>query len=107
MPPVAVNEPALQILVTLGDEAKHGYAVMQDLAAESGGRIGILPGTLYSTLKRLLADGLIEECAAPKDAASDDGRRRYYRVTRSGRRLAAAETQRLAVLVRLGRVFVQ
>ena len=106
-PPIALHEPALHILLALGAEAKHGYAIMQDLAAETGGTVRILPGTLYSTIKRLLADGLIEECDPPRDADSDDARRRYYRVTRAGRAAAEAETRRLSVLVKLGRVFVK
>jgi DNA-binding PadR family transcriptional regulator len=79
---------------------------MQDIAARSNGRIRILPGTLYSTIKKMRADGLIEEVDPPARAASDDARRRYYRVTRAGRAAAEAETRRLALLVRLGRVFL-
>lgn len=102
-----IGDPALQILLALGDEAKHGYAIMQDLADATSGRFTILPGTLYSTIKTLLARGLIEECAAPRGEASSDERRRYYRVTRAGRTVAATETRRLADLVRLGRVFTR
>lgn len=98
--------PALHILLALGTDAKHGYAIMQDIAARSGGRIRLLPGTLYSTIKKMLGDGLIEECGAPRDADSEDARRRYYRVTRAGRTAAEAETRRLALLVKLGRVFL-
>lgn len=100
-----LSGPALHILLTLGTDAKHGYAIMRDIADESGGRIRILPGTLYSTIKKLLADGLVEECGAPRDADSDDARRRYYRVSKAGRAAAAAEVERLALLVRLGRAF--
>ena len=101
-----LSQPALHILLALGTDAKHGYAIMQDIAARSGGRIRILPGTLYSTIKKMLADGLVEEVPPPARADSDDARRRYYRVTRQGKALAQAETQRLALLVRLGRVFL-
>jgi DNA-binding PadR family transcriptional regulator len=104
-PIAGLHEPALHILLALGDDAKHGYAIMRDLAAQTGGAVRILPGTLYSTIKRLLADGLIEECDPPRGADSDDARRRYYRVTRTGRAAAEAETRRLSVLVKLGRVF--
>jgi DNA-binding PadR family transcriptional regulator len=100
-----LSQPALHILLALGPEAKHGYAIMQDIATRSGGRIRILPGTLYSTIKKMLADGLVEEIPPPARSDSDDARRRYYRVTRQGKALAQAETQRLALLVRLGRVF--
>lgn len=106
LPPDAeLNGPALHILLTLGTEAKHGYAIMRDIADESGGRIRILPGTLYSTIKRLVAADLIEECEAPRGAESDDTRRRYYRVTRTGRAAASVEVDRLTLLVRLGRAF--
>jgi DNA-binding PadR family transcriptional regulator len=78
---------------------------MQDIADRSGGAIRILPGTLYSTIKKMLADGLIEEVPPPRHADSDDARRRYYRVTRTGRAAVETETRRLALLVKLGRVF--
>ena len=78
---------------------------MRRIADVSGGRLQILPGTLYSTLRRMLTDGLVEECAPPRDADSDDARRRYYRVTKRGRAAAEGEMQRLSLLVKLGRVF--
>jgi DNA-binding PadR family transcriptional regulator len=104
-PPAALSQPALHILLALGDEALHGYAIMQAIAQRSRSRIRILPGTLYSTIKKMLAEGLVEECAPPKDADSDDARRRYYRVTKRGKLVAREETARLALLVELGRVF--
>ena len=104
--PDSLSQPALHVLLALGDDAKHGYAIMQDIAAESEGKVRLLPGTLYSTIKKLLAEGLVEEIDAPRGADSDDTRRRYYRVTKRGRLAAEAETRRLAVLVRLGKVFL-
>jgi DNA-binding PadR family transcriptional regulator len=104
--PEPLSQTALHVLLALGADAKHGYAIMQDIAAESDGRIRLLPGTLYSTIKKLLADGLLDEVDAPRDADSDDARRRYYRVTKRGRIAAEAETRRMAVLVRLGKVFL-
>lgn len=104
--PDSLGQPALHILLALGADAKHGYAIMQDIATESGGQVRLLPGTLYSTIKKLLADGLVEEIDAPRGADSDDARRRYYRVTKSGRIVAEAETRRMAMLVRLGKVFL-
>jgi DNA-binding PadR family transcriptional regulator len=101
-----LSQPALHVLLALGDGAKHGYAIMQGMTDRTSGRVTILPGTLYSTIKRLLADGLIEETDPPPDADSDDERRRYYRVTRKGRAVAEAETLKLAALVKLGRVFL-
>ena len=104
--PDLLSQPALHVLLALGTEAKHGYAIMQDIAAESGGKVRLLPGTLYSTIKKLLADGLVEEVGAPRSIDSDDARRRYYRVTRRGRFAAEAETRRMEMLVRLGQVFL-
>lgn len=104
---MGLNKPALHILLALGDEARHGYAIMQAIAAESDGHLKILPGTLYSTLKRLVADGLIDEVDPPSTADSDDARRRYYRVSKRGRTVAQAEMDRLAVLVKMGRVFLR
>ena len=99
-------EPALRVLLALGDDVMHGYGIMQAARERSGGMIDLLPGTLYSTIKKMLADGLVEECDAPRGVVSGDTRRRYYRVTKAGRALAAAETRRMAALVRLGRVFL-
>jgi DNA-binding PadR family transcriptional regulator len=103
--PSVLNQPAHHVLLALGTDARHGYAIMQDIAARSGGRISLLPGTLYSTLKKMLAEGLVEEVDPPKSADSEDARRRYYRVTKAGRLAAQAETERMALLVRLGKVF--
>ena len=103
--PSVLNQPAHHVLLALGTDAKHGYAIMQNIAARSGGRISLLPGTLYSTLKKMLAEGLVEEVDPPKSADSEDARRRYYRVTKAGRLAAQAETERMALLVRLGKVF--
>jgi DNA-binding PadR family transcriptional regulator len=97
--------PSLHILLALGTDAMHGYAIMQNIVDRSAGQIHILPGTLYSTVKKLVAEGLVEECAAPADADSEDARRRYYRVTKLGRSAVKAQTERLALLVKLGKVF--
>lgn len=97
--------PSLHIVLALGTDAMHGYAIMQSIVDRSGGQIRILPGTLYSTIKKLVTDGLVEECDAPSGADSDDARRRYYRVTRFGRTAVKAQTERLALLVKLGKVF--
>jgi DNA-binding PadR family transcriptional regulator len=104
--PLPLSQPALHILLALGPEAKHGYAIMQDIASETAGKIRLLPGTLYSTIKKLLADDLVEEVDPPRGVDSDDDRRRYYRVTRRGRAAAEAEVRRMALLVRLGRGFL-
>jgi DNA-binding PadR family transcriptional regulator len=97
--------PAQHIMLALGTDALHGYAIMQSIAERSGGQIRLLPGTLYSTLKKLLAEDLVEECDPPKSADSEDARRRYYRVTKAGKVAMKSQTERLALLVKLGKVF--
>src|SRR5690349_22010353 len=99
--------PALYILLAIGRDTKHGYAVMREIREATGGRVEILPGTLYATIKTLLADGLIQEMPPPRDADSADTRRRYYKVTRAGRAVAVAQTEQMAALVKLGRPFLK
>ncbi|MEW6568465.1 MAG: helix-turn-helix transcriptional regulator [Chloroflexota bacterium] len=87
------------ILLSLAQGDKHGYAIMQEVEQETGGRISLGPGTLSGAIKRLLAEGWIVETGEQPDPALDDGRRRYYRLTDLGRCVAVAEAQRLARLV--------
>ena len=91
------------ILVTLGDGEAHGYAIMQEIGRRSGGSLRLGPGTLYGAISRLLEDKLIEESEERPDPKMDDTRRRYYRLTRFGSEVLAAETERLAQLVRAAR----
>ncbi|HUF13722.1 MAG TPA: helix-turn-helix transcriptional regulator [Longimicrobiales bacterium] len=98
-----LSPPMFHILIALGDEAMHGYAVMQGINERSGGQVRLLPGTLYSTIKKMLALQLVEECDAPADVDSEDERRRYYRATKFGREVRTAETERLSMLVRLAK----
>ena len=93
-----------QILLSLAGEDRHGYAIMQDIASRSGGKFKLGPGTLYTNIRRLLEAGLIEEIDERPDAAIDDERRRYYRITRSGRRAAQSEAQRMEVLLQQARI---
>jgi DNA-binding PadR family transcriptional regulator len=99
---VAVPPPVLQILIALAERERHGYAIMQDVAARTDGKVRLGPGTLYGSIKRMLFEGLIEEIDERPDA-SDDIRRRYYRITPRGRRVAIEEIARLAKLVRQAR----
>ena len=87
------------ILVALADRERHGYGIMQDIAARTDGKTRLSPGTLYGSIKRMLERGLIQESDERPDPALDDERRRYYRVTAFGRRVARAETERLSQLV--------
>jgi DNA-binding PadR family transcriptional regulator len=91
------------ILLALADGERHGYAIMREVAQQSGGRARLGPGTLYGSIRRLLEDGLIEETEARPDPALDDERRRYYRLTPSGRRVAEVEAARLDGLARAAR----
>lgn len=97
-------QPAVfHILVALADSDRHGYAIIQDVAARTGGTIRLSAGTLYRSIQRMLDQGLIVETVerpAPKD---DDERRRYYRLTPFGIAAAKAEAGRLADLVRMAR----
>lgn len=87
----------LHILIALGEGERHGYGIMQEVSARTGGQVRMSPGTLYGSIKRMLADGLIEELTT--GSAGADERRRYYRITRFGRRVAAAEADRLSALL--------
>ena len=89
------------ILLALVDGERHGYAIMQEVAQSTEGQIKMGPGTLYGTIKRLLAAKLVEESEARPDPNLDDERRRYYRLTGLGRRVVEAEAERLAALVKL------
>jgi DNA-binding PadR family transcriptional regulator len=91
------------ILVVLADGEAHGYAMMQEVTRRSGGVVRLGPGTLYGAISRLLEDGIIEESAERPDPDMDDTRRRYYRLTKFGSRVLAADTERLAELVKAAR----
>jgi DNA-binding PadR family transcriptional regulator len=83
------------ILVSLADRERHGYSVMLDVAERTDGALRLSPSTLYASIKRLLMQALIEELDERPDPRHDDERRRYYRLTRLGRRVAMAEARRL------------
>ena len=96
-------EAALHILMSLSDEDRHGYAVIQDVLARTGGEVRLSPGTLYRSIQRMLEQGLIVEKRERPAPEEDDERRRYYRITPLGTAVARAEARRLAELVRLTR----
>jgi DNA-binding PadR family transcriptional regulator len=84
-----------QVLVALADGEKHGYAIGKEVARRTEGQVKLRAATLYTVIKRLLADALIEESPSRPDPALDDERRRYFRLTRRGRAVAVAEARRL------------
>jgi DNA-binding PadR family transcriptional regulator len=89
---------AFHILLALAEGERHGYAIMTDVEELSDGALRIGPGTLYGSIKRLVAQGLIEESEARPDPTLDDQRRRYYRLTAAGHSALSAEATRLARL---------
>ena len=97
-----LTPPVFHILLALGTESMHGYAIMQELERRTGGRATLLPGSLYATIARMVSDGLLEEVALRREAV-EDRRRRVYRLTRFGRAVATAEAARMGRLVKLAR----
>lgn len=95
-----LSTPVLHILLALGTGRFHGLGILEAIAARSKERAVILPGTLYVTLNRTADDGLIVEADRPEGA---DTRRRHYRSTELGRRVVAAEMERMAVVMEVAR----
>ncbi len=93
--PIAV----FHILIALADRDRHGYSIMQDASERTGGKVRLSAGTLYSSIHRMLEQGLVEELRDSPDPASSDERRRYYRITKWGRQVALAEAQRLSEML--------
>jgi DNA-binding PadR family transcriptional regulator len=94
-----VKPVAFQVLLSLVDGERHGYAITQDIAGRTSARMRLEPGNLYRSLKAMLDAGLIEESERRPAPDLDDQRRRYYRITPLGRRVALAETARLETIV--------
>jgi DNA-binding PadR family transcriptional regulator len=88
----------LYILLSLAAEDRHGYGIMQEVARQSDGQYKLGPGTLYDNLQKLMNQGIVED--APRRSADDDPRRRYYRMTSFGRKVLAADIERLEELIR-------
>src|SRR5271154_5192400 len=104
---LSLTPQVFHILVALADRDQHGYSIMQDVAERTGGGMRLSPGTLYGSIKRMLEDGLIIELRAKDrpDASADDERRRYYRLTALGRKVAKAEAARMSEMVEQARVY--
>ena len=94
---------AFHILLAVADEDRHGYAIIQDVAARTDGELKLSAGTLYRSIQRMLEQGLIVEPRQRPLPELDDERRRYYRITPFGRAVAEAESRRMAQLVRMAR----
>jgi|SRR5271156_6432306 DNA-binding PadR family transcriptional regulator len=94
---------AFQILLSLAGDDLHGYAIMRHVADQTSGRMRLGPGTLYNSLQSLLEAKLIEELDPREDPRLNHERRRYYRLTSTGRKLARSEADRLADLLRVAR----
>jgi DNA-binding PadR family transcriptional regulator len=98
LPPVTFH-----ILMALADADRHGYAIIQEVSARTGGEVKLGAGTLYRSIQRMQEQGLIVETRDRPKPELDDERRRYYRITSFGASVARAEARRLSRLVKLAR----
>lgn len=108
MPPTDRPEPALplthlsyHVLLAIADRPRHGYGIIKAIEAETDGVVSPSTGALYLALQRMEEEGLLEASPERPADGEDDARRKYYRLTPTGRRVAAAESRRLAALVRV------
>jgi DNA-binding PadR family transcriptional regulator len=95
---------AFQILLSLAGEDLHGYGIMRQVSEQTGGRMRLGPGTLYSSIQALLEEELIEEVVPRGSVEPGQERRRYYRLTSAGRKVARSEAEKLADVLRVARV---
>ena len=98
-----LSPATFHILLALAEEDRHGYAIIQDVAARTGGELKLSAGTLYRSIQRMLEQGLIAETRDRPAPEDDDERRRYYRITAQGTAAARAEARRLGQLVKMAR----
>jgi DNA-binding PadR family transcriptional regulator len=94
---------AFQILLALANGDLHGYAIMREVEEQTGGRLRLGPGTLYGSIQTLLEGNLIEEVDRTADIEARSERRRYYRLTVTGRKMARSEAERMADVLRVAR----
>ncbi len=98
-----LSPAVFHILLALADGERHGYSIMQEIAANTQGKLRIGPTTLYRSIKNMLHNRLIVETDERPDPALDDERRRYYRLTSFGQQVALAEIQRLERAIAIAR----
>lgn len=104
MSPAGTLKPhRFHILLALAEAPRHGTAIMEEVLERTEGAIRLWPGILYGTLREMTDEGLIEEVAAPPDAPTEGGKRRFYALTRLGRLTLRDEVDRLAALLRVAR----
>jgi len=103
-PTQPLTPAVFHILMALADGEKHGYSIMKDVEKQTNGKMKLGPGTLYGSIKRMLAAGLIEESDERPDPAMDDERRRYYRLSSNGQAELGAECKRLDEAVKVARI---
>jgi DNA-binding PadR family transcriptional regulator len=94
---------AFQIMLSLADGDLHGYAIMRQVEEQTDGRLRLGPGTLYASIQALLEGKLIEEVFRSEEAEDRQERRRYYRLTAAGRKLARSEAEKMAGILRVAR----
>jgi DNA-binding PadR family transcriptional regulator len=103
-PLLPLTPAVFQILLAISDRERHGYGIMQEVKSQTAGRMCLGPGTLYGCLNRMLLARLVEESEERRDRLLDDERRRYYRISALGRRVARMEAERLRQAVDAARV---
>jgi DNA-binding PadR family transcriptional regulator len=96
-----ISPAVFHILLSLGEGERHGYALKREISLRTGGKLKLGPGVLYGSINKMLELGLIEESDDRPDPHLDDERRRYYRITPYGRKVAQAEAARMRELVQL------
>lgn len=101
--PTPLSPQVFQILLSVADGPRHGYAIIQDVRNRTGGAIRLTASTLYDALARLVDQEYVQEVEAPAGEAGRDSRRRYYQLTRTGRAAAQREARRLQSVVEMAR----
>ena len=96
-----LTPPVFHLLLAVADGARHGYEIIKEIERRSEGRVVLSTGTLYAAIKRLLADGMLEETNQGTNVVNQDDRRRYYRLTPFGRKVTKAEVARMIQLIRI------